>query len=903
MNLSVMKKAVGRKGIIRAAAWFLVALIMAGCVSGLGQSFLGISAMAAVSGLGAGLAAMAGGVIGASGNPGVMLATAGLCAARITLSLWIGGYPFPRKNRRDGACAAGGDGSRTEAGRTGGTKGGRVHRAVRLSMRGKTIDADRPTSADGAAVEALPDLRTHGARDQPGRKTRDPAAWIRWWRAAEERLLHEELPLRLALSAVFALFGGIGTHIGAPFLPEIVLRILVAAALCPLAAYGFYAAAERNMRYSPLRQAGRIMTVALLAYAAAPIRLFAVPAIAIGGIGLGALVGFGAAVVAGLGWGAAQGALYGVACGLCVSPTMAGAFGLAGIAAGIAGSFSPVGGIALSAAGGIVWSMAAAGFSGMGEIAPAFLIGAALLTPLYAIAGVRNWIENALPSPLPLTDLKRRERESLAETALLSREKRLTELSAHLSGIGTVLTGLAERMNRPSIEEAADWCRDAVGLYCTRCPRREDCTETHYDAYAAMLAKMAQSSLRQGMVDAADVPLYFAGKCAAMSRILEEVNLTCARRIGERRMDNRLKMTAEDYGFMGQLLAESARAEEEDGRLDEALSRRVAAKMQTKDCAAGRVAVYGVRHRRVYVHDIHLAETRMGGEELREAFSQFVGVPLSAPVFTLDGPVLSMEMHSEPRCRCVCGTYAIAGDTIRRAGERLQNEADTEAYPTARQAADEGFAGLSEFAEPGIPDTAEVSGDTICTFESGERTYMLLSDGMGSGRMASLASEVSAMFLDRMLSAGAGLEITLRMLNHILRANTGEVSTTVDLCELDRVTGEVKFVKSGAAPSYVIRGDSLFRLQSKTVPIGILRALDAELIRFHVEPGDVIVMVSDGVARSFEDCPWLLELLSQTEKLRSDDPETTAARIVREAARHGAIDDATAGVIKVSRAG
>ena len=88
---------------------------------------------------------------------------------------------------------------------------------------------------------------------------------------------------------------------------------------------------------------------------------------------------------------------------------------------------------------------------------------------------------------------------------------------------------------------------------------------------------------------------------------------------------------------------------------------------------------------------------------------------------------------------------------------------------------------------------------------------MLLSDGMGSGKMASLASEVSAMFLDKMLSAGAGLEITLRMLNHILRANTGEVSTTVDLCELDRVTGEVKFVKSGAAPSYVIRGDSLFK--------------------------------------------------------------------------------------------
>lgn len=898
MQLSAIQKAVTRKGVMRVLAWFLAAVVMASCVTGIGQSFLGISAMAAVSGLGAGLAAMAGGVIGAAGRPGVMLATAGLCAARLVLSLWIGGYPFSGKNRRERARTA--DGT---ADRYGGRAGGRKQqRAVRLSMRRQkeAAEGDSPLSADGAAVETLNDLRIHGARDEPDRKAREPAAWMRWWRAAEERLLHEELALRLAFAAVFALFGGIGSHIGAPFLPETVLRILVATALCPLAAYGFYAATEWNMRYSPLRQAGRIMTVALFAYAVAPIRLFAIPAIAVRGIGLGALVGFGAAVVAGLGWGAAQGALYGVACGLCVSPTMAGAFGIAGIAAGVAGAFSPVGGIGTAAAGAIVWSMAVAGFGGMGEIAPAFLVGAAVLTPFYAFEGVRQWIETVLPSPLPLTDLKRRERESLAETALLAREKRLAAMAAHLSEIGTVLTGLADRMHRPTMEETAGWCRDAVGLYCVRCPRREDCTETHYEAYAAMLAKMAQSALRQGMVDAADVPLYFAGKCAAMSRILEEVNLTCARRLGERRMDNRLKMTAEEYGFMGELLAESAKAEEEDGRLDEPLSRRVAAKLATKDCAAGRVAVYGVRHRRVYVHDIRLSETRMGGEELREAFSRFVGVPLSAPVFTLDGAVLSMEMHSAPRCRCVCGTYAAAGDAMRRVGERCRDEGGAE---TAENGADAGFAGLSAFAEGAASDTAEVSGDTICTFDSGERTYMLLSDGMGSGKMASLASEVSAMFLDRMLSAGAGLEITLRMLNHILRANTGEVSTTVDLCELDRVTGEVKFVKSGAAPSYVIRGDSLFRLQSKTVPIGILRALDAELIRFHVEPEDVIVMVSDGVARSFEDCPWLLELLSQTEKLRTDDPETTARRIVQEAARHGALDDATAGVIKVSRAG
>lgn len=887
MNLAVIKKTVSRRGVVRAVAWFLAAVVLAGCVSGIGQSFLGISALAAVSGLTGGIAAMTGGVIGAAGNPGVMLATAGLFAARLVLSLWIGGFPFPRKNSRDRTRAADRTGTYRRTRDTG------AKLAVRGTKTPLAKSADH-TAPDGAAVETLSACGSHGARDQPRHRSAiqwDPTVLLRWLHAADGRLLAEELPLRLALSAVFSLFGGIGSHIGAPFAPDTVLRILVATALCPLAAYGFYAATARNMRYSPLRQAGRIMAVALCAYALAPTRLFAVPALAISGIGLGALVGFGAAVVSGIGWGPAYGALYGVACGLCVSPTMAGAFGLAGIAAGIAGQFSPVGGIALSAAGGIVWSMATGGFSGMGEIAPAFLVASAILTPLYAVDGVRGWIGKMLPSPLPLTDLKRRERETLAETALLSREKRLGEMSAHLSEIGAVLTGLAERMNRPTTEEAADWCRDAVGLYCARCPGREECTETHYDSYAAMLSRMAQSAVRQGCVDGADVPLYFAGKCAAMSRILDEVNMTCARRIGERRMDNKLKMTAQDYAFMGELLAESAKTEEEDGRLDEALSQRVAARLQSVDCAAGRVAVYGVRHRRVYVHDIRLAETRMGGEELREAFSRFVGVPLSPPVFTLDGPVLSMELHSEPRCRCESGSYRLSGDAIRTA------RANGTAVPEDAPVADADAEDTAVFAETA---RTEVSGDTICTFASGERTYMLLSDGMGSGKMASLTSEVSAMFLDRMLSAGAGLEITLRMLNHILRANTGEISTTVDLCELDRVTGEVRFVKSGAAPSYVIRGDSLFRLQSKTVPIGILRALDAELIRFQVEPGDVIVMVSDGVARSFEDCPWLIELLSQTDRLRGDDPAATAKRIAEEAASHGAVDDVTAGVIKVA---
>lgn len=879
----LFRAAFTRRGVVRIIAWFLISLVLANYTPGLGLPFLGLSAVSAVSGLSGGVAAVLGTLLGVRAHPASILAVCGLFAARLVLSLWLSDSRerlFPKRSTR----------------RTG-------TRTTRVLRHGNIGANDAEAETLNAVHTASP--RTEAAKSSGTRRKhaspRGFPAVLRIWAAADTRLFREELPLRLAFAAVFALFAGVGSSIGEGLHTEYVLRVLITVFLCPLAAYGLYAAAERNMRYSPMRQAGQIMTLALCASATTSVRILAIPALSITGISLGEMLAFAAAVVSGIGWGAAQGALYGASCGLCVSPLYAGAYAIAGITAGIAGQYAPAAAAALSAAAGTIWSLAVGGFSGLSATAPSFLTAAAILAPLYSIDKVRRFLTDALPSPLPLTDLRRRERESLAETALWTREKRLGEMAAHLGEIGDALRMVAERMTKPSADEAADWCREAVGMYCARCPRREDCTETHYDSYAAMLGKMARSALRTGQVDATDVPLFFAGKCAAMSRILDEVNLTCARRMGERRTENQLLLTAEDYAFMGRLLAESAQAEEEDGRLDEALSARVAAKMAAYDCAAGRIAVYGVRHRRVYAHDLHLAETRLGGEELRAVFSECVGVPLSAPVFTLDGPVLSMELRSEPRFRCVCGTWAESGEAIRTGGvpesDMLCNDAVCNDAMRSNAVDSGGFPGMAEFT-PAMLE--EASGDTICTFENGERTYMLLSDGMGSGRMAALTSELTAMFLDKMLSVGAGLELTLRMLNHILRANAGEISTTVDLCEVDRVSGEVKFVKSGAAPSYVVRGDSLFRLQSKTAPVGILRALDAELIRFSVEPGDVIVMVSDGVARSFEDCPWLLELLSQTDSLRNAAPEESARRIVMEAARRGATDDATAGVIQIA---
>ena len=126
-----------------------------------------------------------------------------------------------------------------------------------------------------------------------------------------------------------------------------------------------------------------------------------------------------------------------------------------------------------------------------------------------------------------------------------------------------------------------------------------------------------------------------------------------------------------------------------------------------------------------------------------------------------------------------------------------------------------------------------------------------------------------------------------------------ECSATVDLLELDLLSGKAAFYKSGAAPTYVFRDGSIFKLRSKTVPVGIIRELDAKKISFDVGDGDVIVMVSDGVTEGKEECPWLFELLKKN--VGGEGVEHIAELIAERARCENGNDDISVVVIKVSK--
>ena len=139
------------------------------------------------------------------------------------------------------------------------------------------------------------------------------------------------------------------------------------------------------------------------------------------------------------------------------------------------------------------------------------------------------------------------------------------------------------------------------------------------------------------------------------------------------------------------------------------------------------------------------------------------------------------------------------------------------------------------------------------------------------------------------------------MLNGFLRNKAAgslhECSATVDLMALDCIRGKASFYKCGAAPTYIFREGSLFKLRSKTLPIGILTEADHKRIRFEVCAGDVIVMVSDGVTQGKDDCPWLYDLLRRCGYSVALD--RVADRIVQHARSEGSEDDISVLVLRV----
>jgi len=179
-------------------------------------------------------------------------------------------------------------------------------------------------------------------------------------------------------------------------------------------------------------------------------------------------------------------------------------------------------------------------------------------------------------------------------------------------------------------------------------------------------------------------------------------------------------------------------------------------------------------------------------------------------------------------------------------------------------------------------------GDSVTYFESGGKLYLLLSDGMGSGREAQRESQLTLRLVEQFLKAGIEPEPALKTLNAALNLRSDEQGsfTTIDLMAVDLGTREAALYKYGAAPTYIKRQGSVRRLTGSALPAGLQEAGSGPTaVKFPLEAGSFVVLVSDGVADSGGD-QWLQDLLAGWQ---GEDPNVLTSLVLSECwqRRHG----------------
>ena len=149
-----------------------------------------------------------------------------------------------------------------------------------------------------------------------------------------------------------------------------------------------------------------------------------------------------------------------------------------------------------------------------------------------------------------------------------------------------------------------------------------------------------------------------------------------------------------------------------------------------------------------------------------------------------------------------------------------------------------------------VAGRADISGDSTASFRVGARYYLMLCDGMGTGAEAARESGQAQTLVQSLAQLGFDAADALQMLNELYILRGDGAFSTVDLLQLDLVSGEGCLYKWGAAPSYLVLGDGTVRtLGSVTAPpgLGVGQTQQAQCIPVSLREGELLALLSDGV--------------------------------------------------------
>ncbi|MDT2235541.1 SpoIIE family protein phosphatase [Paenibacillus larvae] len=123
-----------------------------------------------------------------------------------------------------------------------------------------------------------------------------------------------------------------------------------------------------------------------------------------------------------------------------------------------------------------------------------------------------------------------------------------------------------------------------------------------------------------------------------------------------------------------------------------------------------------------------------------------------------------------------------------------------------------------------------------------------LSDGMGNGERARAESSTALSILQQLLQSGMDEKLAIKSVNSVLLLRSPEeMYATVDMALIDLYSAETTFMKIGSIPSFIKRCGQVIPISANNLPVGIIQDIDIDLVSVQLQPGDTLIMMTDGV--------------------------------------------------------
>lgn len=402
------------------------------------------------------------------------------------------------------------------------------------------------------------------------------------------------------------------------------------------------------------------------------------------------------------------------------------------------------------------------------------------------------------------------------------REKVSHKLSATakaLQSVAETVTEVSGALGAPD-EDIMSVFETAMNYTCRSCRNNVSCAVGRYSELCDSFAGAAEHLRRDGRLDKHNCPVFLKVSCIKLDEFLAEVNRGyksfVLRRQEKAKREELRGLSVSQLCSLADVLQDIERDVSEiksfDPRRASQLRDALAAEHYSPvsvDCA---IDIYG----------------RLAVDMLFEELDRRDLADICDVVSTVSG-----HWFSEPAVRETMRGTAVS------LLEKPSFEVDVDSYS--------------------IPYSgAKYCGDASAHFvDDHGGAHIVLSDGMGTGARAAVDGNMVCSLMSMLLKTGFTFDAAFGIINASLIVKSGDESlATVDALTVDLYTGSGRMLKAGAVPSFVLRGGRFIELSCGSLPIGIISEIKAGHLNFQFEPGDILIMMTDGAAQP--DGNWLL---------------------------------------------